>query len=357
MATSSLWKWIFAAILLTASLSHAQTIKRVPADFPSIQAAIDASANGDTVLVSPGTYRENIDFRGKRITVQSESGPESTIIDGGGSGTVVKFVTREDESTVIRGFTIQNGSQSYEGGGIGVSGSSPKILGNRIINNLGCGISVNFGSPVIQGNTISHNQRTCGVGAGAIYLGGSSSPQVLDNIISDNTGGSIGGAIIDWSADKAVIRNNIIMGNKGSGEGGIGYGKAIFFNWTDTEPELGFGGLSVFGAMSLQLAFAVIPEDLRKKYGCPELTADAKRKILGLNSAKLYGIKGVVSGNLQQRFKPVPSDYEKRMSKELKTLMELPGFTGDNLSQIKQKYAELDVEPSHTRHGWTRVKS
>ena len=53
----------------------------------------------------------------------------------------------------------------------------------------------------------------------------------------------------------------------------------------------------------------------------------------------------------------MPSDYEKRMSKELKTLMELPGFTGDNLSQIKQKYAELDVEPSHTRHGWTRVKS
>ncbi len=37
--------------------------------------------------------------------------------------------------------------------------------------------------------------------------------------------------------------------------------------------------------------------------------------------------------------------------------MELPGFTGDNLSQIKQKYAELDVEPSHTRHGWIRVKS
>src|SRR5216683_3499515 len=71
-----------------------------------------------------------------------------------------------------------------------------------------------------------------------------------------------------------------------------------------------------------------IPEDLRKKYGYPELTVDAKRKILGLNSAKLYGIKGVESGgNLQQRFKPVPKDYEKRMSKELKTLMELPGFT------------------------------
>src|SRR5213593_2984383 len=100
-----------------------------------------------------------------------------------------------------------------------------------------------------------------------------------------------------------------------------------------------------------------IPEDLRKKYGYPELTVDAKRKILGLNSARLYGIKGVESGNLQQRFKPVPKDYEKRMTKELKTLMELPGFRADNLSRIKDKYAELGVEASHTRHGWIRVNA
>src|SRR5437867_4896873 len=53
-----------------------------------------------------------------------------------------------------------------------------------------------------------------------------------------------------------------------------------------------------------------IPEDLRKKYGYPEMTPDARRKILGLNSAKLYGI------NTTQNFKPVPKDYEKRMSKE-----------------------------------------
>ena len=96
---------------------------------------------------------------------------------------------------------------------------------------------------------------------------------------------------------------------------------------------------------------------MRKKYGYPELTVDAKRKILGLNSARLYGIKGVESGNLQQRFKPVPKDYEKRMTRELKTLMELPGFRADNLSRIKDKYAELGVEASHTRHGWIRVNA
>src|SRR5206468_2706364 len=62
-----------------------------------------------------------------------------------------------------------------------------------------------------------------------------------------------------------------------------------------------------------------IPEDLRKKYGYPELTPDAKRKILGLNSARLHGVKQVEARDLAKAYKPVPKDYEQRMSKELKT--------------------------------------
>src|SRR6266550_1056346 len=92
-----------------------------------------------------------------------------------------------------------------------------------------------------------------------------------------------------------------------------------------------------------------IPDGLRKKYGYPELTQNAKRKILGLNSAKLYGIKPVESGNLEEKFKPVPKDYEKRMSKELKTLMELPGFTADNLSRFKENYVATGGMPDNTR--------
>jgi hypothetical protein len=91
-----------------------------------------------------------------------------------------------------------------------------------------------------------------------------------------------------------------------------------------------------------------IPEDLRKKYGYPELTEEAKRKILGLNSAKLYGI------NPRQQFKPVPKDYEKRMAPELRRIMELPAQTGDNLSKIKEQYVALGVEPDNTRYGWIR---
>jgi predicted TIM-barrel fold metal-dependent hydrolase len=96
-----------------------------------------------------------------------------------------------------------------------------------------------------------------------------------------------------------------------------------------------------------------IPEDLRKKYGYPELTQDAKRKILGLNSARLYGLDA--TGNLQERFKPLPKDYEQRIPDQLKKVLELPPFKADNLSRIKEQYAALDVEPTLTRYGWVHL--
>jgi uncharacterized protein len=98
-----------------------------------------------------------------------------------------------------------------------------------------------------------------------------------------------------------------------------------------------------------------IPEEMRKKYGYPELTPEAKRRILGLNAAKLYGINP--GGNLKKRFKPVPADYEKRISKELKTILEFPGYTADNMSRFKQQYAQQGALPGHTRYGWIRAKA
>jgi predicted TIM-barrel fold metal-dependent hydrolase len=94
-----------------------------------------------------------------------------------------------------------------------------------------------------------------------------------------------------------------------------------------------------------------IPEAMRRQYGYPEFTQDAKRKILGLNSAKLYGI------NVRDQFKPVPADYEKRMTDDLKRVLEFPGFTADNMSRLKEKYAELGAERSNTRYGWIRTKA
>src|SRR5256885_3749235 len=95
-----------------------------------------------------------------------------------------------------------------------------------------------------------------------------------------------------------------------------------------------------------------IPEAMREKYGYPELTERAKRKILGLTSAKLYGIRTLDTG----AYRPVPKDYETRMTKELKTLLEFDKPTADNLSKMKETYAALAIEPDHTRYGWMRVR-
>jgi hypothetical protein len=98
-----------------------------------------------------------------------------------------------------------------------------------------------------------------------------------------------------------------------------------------------------------------IPEELQRKYGYPALTEDAKRKILGLNSARLYGMN--VQGALSDRFKPVPANYQEMMPVELKKLMEMPGFTADNMSKLKERYAALGVERSNTRYGWVRKQA
>src|SRR5437762_4550685 len=121
---------------LTPHAARAATIN-VPAGQPTIQAAINAASDGDTVLVAPGTYRENISFMGKAITVTSSGGPAVTTINGGARGTVVMFITNEGRNSVLSGFTVTNGNSylnyqnlgilDYEGGGIYVNSASPTI--------------------------------------------------------------------------------------------------------------------------------------------------------------------------------------------------------------------------------------
>ena len=86
----------------------------VPSGFSTIQAAIDAAFDGDTVIVADGTYtgvgNKDLDFKGKAITVRSENGPGSTIIDCEGEGRGFNFENRETESSVLSGFTITNGA-------------------------------------------------------------------------------------------------------------------------------------------------------------------------------------------------------------------------------------------------------
>jgi len=186
-------KLLLCLICLPVSPLFSATIN-IPSDYASIQAAIGAASNGDTLIVAPGIYSENINFRGKAIIVKSSAGPAVTILDGRSTDSVVRFGTKETSSSVLQGFTVQHGTasfnNSYLGGGISISGASPTITGNIITLNqgsTGAGISIQNGAPLIQGNNITANS-----GEGIYVLAPSGSPvgpQIIGNVISNNTSG------------------------------------------------------------------------------------------------------------------------------------------------------------------------
>jgi hypothetical protein len=102
VAVASLIAGLLVAVAARAS---AGAVINVPASQPTIQAGIDAAANGDTVVVAPGTYAERIDLTGKAIEVRNSAGPATTTIDGGGLANVVSFKTGESRSSILRGFS------------------------------------------------------------------------------------------------------------------------------------------------------------------------------------------------------------------------------------------------------------
>ena len=99
-----------------------------------------------------------------------------------------------------------------------------------------------------------------------------------------------------------------------------------------------------------------IPDNIRRKFGYPELTKRAKRKILGLNSARLYKLHDEGDVSRHGVYRPVPRNYDTQVPRKLKTLLEYPGLTGDLMSQARREYLEMGAQPSHTRYGWVRTQ-
>ncbi len=234
---------VFTILFFIPFMVFAETIY-VPDNHGSIQAAIDASVDGDTVIVRPGTYVENIIFNGKAITLQSEQGPEVTVIDGDRDGSVVVFRNSEGLDTVLDGFTIRDGSI---GGIFCGAGVSPTITGNIVTDNYGewgGGIECwEHSSPLIADNTITSN--TADRSGGGIYCDDTSSPQISGNTIVDNSA-EVGGGIFSISDATSLIANNTISGNSaGHGGGGIYcyvYSSPRISSNTITDNSAKFGG-------------------------------------------------------------------------------------------------------------------
>jgi parallel beta-helix repeat protein len=193
----------------------------------SIQYAIDVSSAGDTIIVFDGIYFENIFFAGKAITVKSLHGPQSTIIDGNGDGSVVYFWNGEGPNSVLDGITIRNGygNDCWSGGGISLYTASPtikncKIVGNTGIPNGGGIICLFSSSPLIENCEIRGNYGGSGAG---ICIQSNSSPTIDKCRIIDNEVITVhGGGGINCFESSAIITNTEIMGNSAdSGGGGI----------------------------------------------------------------------------------------------------------------------------------------
>jgi parallel beta-helix repeat protein len=229
-----------------APSASAQNTIHVPADVPTIQGAIQSASSGDTILVAPGTYRENIDFLGKAITVEGASA-DTTILQGGSApGAVVRFISGEGRGSVLSNFTIQGGVPAFvpDAGGILIYRASPTIQNNIIQNNTGCGIGGFDSSPLIAGNLITgtsalqqyeliavcrdpqgdNSEPNTGNPAQGIPANGSAillaglpidgrQAQIIGNTIKNNKAYLSPGGI--WLADAGapLIENNIIANN------------------------------------------------------------------------------------------------------------------------------------------------
>jgi hypothetical protein len=236
LALSYLLTIVIVSAFFTIGLANATTI-HVPSDQPNIQDAINIAVDGDTVLIAPGTYVETLDFLGKAITVTSEDGATTTVIDGFQeiddvhNIPVVMFVSGEGRGSVLSGLTVR-GARSWDGGGIRIEHSSPTIIDNIITDNTGLspgggGIVIWGGRPLIQSNLITNNEATYGGRGGGIWII-FAQPEIVDNEISHNTADFSGGGIYIDSMVGGLIQDNRIVANtvghysQFSSGGGIG---------------------------------------------------------------------------------------------------------------------------------------
>lgn len=304
-------------ILITLAGNVSGATIRVPNDHASIQGAIDAASEGDTVLVAPGTYtgdgNKRLDFAGTDLTLRSEGGAKTTIIDCEGKLQGFNFDSGETPAAVVDGFTVRNGNPHYgSGGGIDCSEASPTIVNctfteskdslygggiycfradpiianctvsNNTANFRGGGIYCRFSSPTITRCVITGNSAD-NYDGGGIYCE-DSSPTITHCTITDNSTQYNGGGVCAHSSN-ATIENSLVARNVAIS---FGAGGGIFLGGTsspavsnctitnNSNGEYSGGGLScTYGANAIltnSILWGNHPDEIHVHLSSPSLT-------------------------------------------------------------------------------------
>lgn len=238
--------------VLAPSAAFAETF-RVLADgtgqFGTIQEAIDAASDGDTVLVGPGTWEEALAVGDTTLTLEASDGAATTVIDGGGEGEAISV----SGNAWITGFTLRNSG----GHAISVDAGSP-TLSDLVFEDLGTvdlyggAVAVWTGSPMIMGCTFTGGSGL----AGAHLFVHSGTVTVRDSDFSGGTA-SYGGSIA-VGGGTLVLERVTVRGNVASVHGGGLYtapGASLLLtdttfsdNANSTGTPYGFGGGLFLGA-------------------------------------------------------------------------------------------------------------
>lgn len=220
---------ILGGLIGSAGLVGAAT-RHVPSDYPTIQAAINASADGDSVVLAAGAYtgegNYEIEFRGRDIVLTSSGGAAQTVIDCQYAGRGFNLHEGESRSARIERVTIRNGWARYHpgelasGGGICCTVSDPTIADCVIEGNLaerdGGGLYV-LSSALVERCLIMGN--SCGSGGGGVALE-AGSPLVVDCVIVSNAASEGGGVACTGTAAN-TLWGCTISGNSAGHGGGV----------------------------------------------------------------------------------------------------------------------------------------
>jgi hypothetical protein len=235
--------------MLVCTVAGSARVIVVPDSAATIGTGLSMARSGDTVLVNPGRYAENIVWPGTDgIKLYSLLGPDSTVISACSTGRPLTIGSGISPATEIVGFTI-TGGKGVTGAGIYTSGS-PTIAGNRVCfneksgeRNYGGGIYCAYNSnPVIVGNEVADNlcadSSTWNYGAG-IYVDMNSMAVIGHNLITRNRCAlgywNYGAGIYVDSRAMPLIYQNVIVenhndqGDRGHGAGIYSGGRALIF--------------------------------------------------------------------------------------------------------------------------------